>query len=34
LLKEGAGLGAELSAFVPDFIGKALKKKIGDEGSR
>jgi pantetheine-phosphate adenylyltransferase len=33
LLKEGAALGAELSAFVPEFIAKALKKKIGHEGS-
>ncbi len=29
LLKEGAVLGADLSAFVPDFIGDQLKKKIG-----
>jgi len=29
LLKEGAHLGADLSAFVPDFIGAKLKKKIG-----
>jgi pantetheine-phosphate adenylyltransferase len=34
LIKEGAVLGADLSAFVPGFIGKALKIKIGDEGSR
>ena len=28
LLKEAASLGADLSSFVPDFIGKALKKKL------
>jgi pantetheine-phosphate adenylyltransferase len=28
LLKEAAFLGADLSCFVPDFIEKALKKKI------
>lgn len=28
LLKEAASLGADLSAFVPDFIGEALKKKL------
>lgn len=28
LLKEAASLGADLSCFVPDFIEKALKKKI------
>jgi len=27
LLKEAAALGADLSNFVPDFVGKALKKK-------
>jgi pantetheine-phosphate adenylyltransferase len=32
-LKEGAALGADLSAFVPGFIAKALKKKIGHESS-
>lgn len=34
LLKEGAALGADLSAFVPGFIAAALKKKIGHEGIR
>jgi pantetheine-phosphate adenylyltransferase len=33
LLKEGAALGADLSAFVPGFIAKALKNKIGHEGT-
>ena len=28
LLKEAASLGADLSSFVPDFVGKALKKKL------
>jgi len=28
LLKEAASLGADLSFFVPDFIEKALKKKL------
>jgi phosphopantetheine adenylyltransferase len=28
LLKETAGLGADLSCFVPDFVEKALKKKL------
>ena len=28
LLKEAASLGADLSSFVPDFIAKALKKKL------
>jgi pantetheine-phosphate adenylyltransferase len=28
LLKEAASLGADLSCFVPDFIEKALKKKL------
>jgi pantetheine-phosphate adenylyltransferase len=28
LLKEAASLGADLSAFVPDFVEKALKRKI------
>lgn len=28
LLKEAALLGADLSAFVPDFVGKAIKKKL------
>jgi pantetheine-phosphate adenylyltransferase len=28
LLKEAAVLGADLSSFVPDFVEKALKKKI------
>jgi len=30
LLKEAASLGADLSAFVPDFVGKALKKKLSE----
>ena len=33
LLKEGAVLGADLSAFVPRFIAAALKNKIGHEGT-
>jgi len=28
LIKEAAGLGADLSAFVPEFVGKALQKKL------
>jgi pantetheine-phosphate adenylyltransferase len=28
LLKEAASLGADLSSFVPDFVGQALKKKL------
>jgi pantetheine-phosphate adenylyltransferase len=28
LIKEAAGLGADLSAFVPDFVGKALQNKL------
>ena len=28
LLKEAASLGADLSSFVPDFIEKALQKKL------
>ncbi len=28
LLKEAASLGADLSAFVPDFVEKALRKKL------
>jgi len=28
LLREAASLGANLSCFVPDFVGKALKKKL------
>ena len=29
LLREAASLGADLSAFVPDFVAKALKEKLG-----
>jgi pantetheine-phosphate adenylyltransferase len=29
LLKEAAILGADLSSFVPDFVEKPLKKKLG-----
>lgn len=29
LLKEAASLGADISCFVPDFIGRALIKKLG-----
>ncbi|MFH0738860.1 MAG: pantetheine-phosphate adenylyltransferase [Candidatus Omnitrophota bacterium] len=29
LLKEAASLGAGLSSFVPDFVEKALEKKLG-----
>ena len=28
LIKEAASLGADLSSFVPDFVEKALKKKL------
>jgi len=28
LIKETASLGADLSAFVPDFVGKALRDKL------
>jgi pantetheine-phosphate adenylyltransferase len=28
LLKEASSLGADLSSFVPDFVGRALKKKL------
>jgi len=28
LIKEAAVLGADLSAFVPDFVGRALEKKL------
>ena len=28
LLKEAASLGADLYSFVPDFVEKALKKKL------
>ncbi|MDD5120811.1 MAG: pantetheine-phosphate adenylyltransferase [Candidatus Omnitrophica bacterium] len=28
LIKEAAGLGADLSNFVPEFVGKALRKKL------
>jgi len=28
LIKEAAELGADLSSFVPDFVGAALKKKL------
>ncbi len=28
LIKEAAGLGADLSSFVPDFVAKALAKKL------
>jgi len=28
LIKETAGLGADLSSFVPDFVGRALRKKL------
>jgi pantetheine-phosphate adenylyltransferase len=28
LLKEAAGLGADLKSFVPDFVAKALKEKL------
>jgi len=29
LLKETASLGADLSSFVPDFVEKALREKLG-----
>lgn len=29
LLKEAASLGADVRAFVPDFVADALKKKLG-----
>ncbi|MFA5200099.1 MAG: pantetheine-phosphate adenylyltransferase [Candidatus Omnitrophota bacterium] len=28
LIKEAASLGADLSSFVPDFVGKALKRRL------
>lgn len=28
LIKEAAGLGADLSAFLPDFVDKALRNKL------
>jgi len=28
LIKEAAALGADLSSFVPDFVGRALQKKL------
>jgi len=28
LIKEAAALGADLSSFVPDFVGSALRKKL------
>jgi pantetheine-phosphate adenylyltransferase len=28
LIKEAAALGADLSSFVPDFVGQALRKKL------
>ena len=28
LIKEAAVLGADLSSFVPDFVGRALQKKL------
>lgn len=28
LLKEAASLGADLSSFVPDYVGQALKRKL------
>ena len=31
LLKEAASLGADLSSFVPGFVGKALKEKLSKE---
>lgn len=32
LIKEAAGLGADLSSFVPDFVEKALRKKLHKRG--
>jgi pantetheine-phosphate adenylyltransferase len=32
LLKEAAALGADLSGFVPDFVEKALKRKLRGAG--
>ena len=29
LLKEASSLGADISSFVPDFVAKALKDKLG-----
>ena len=34
LIKEAAALGADLSSFVPDFVGDALKKKLSQSGPR
>jgi pantetheine-phosphate adenylyltransferase len=33
LLKEAASLGADLSSYVPDYVEKALKKKLGSISS-
>jgi pantetheine-phosphate adenylyltransferase len=33
LIKEAAALGADLSAFVPDFVGTALKQKLAKPGA-
>ena len=32
LIKEAAALGADLSAFVPPFVAKALRQKLGRRG--
>jgi len=34
LIKEAAALGADLSAFVPDFVETALKRKLTRSGAR
>jgi phosphopantetheine adenylyltransferase len=28
LIKEAASLGADISSFVPDFVQKAIRKKL------
>ena len=33
LIKEAAALGADLSAFVPDFVETALKQKVAKPGA-
>ena len=32
LIKEAASLGADLNAFVPDFVQQALKEKLKIKG--
>jgi pantetheine-phosphate adenylyltransferase len=34
LIKEAAGLGADLSAFVPPFVARALREKLCGSAAR